>query len=85
MAKVQLSSEQVALSPNEWRSRGTRQKRRAPQLYVEKTMPELSRFLGIVIGMFCNEHGVARFHAVYGEHEISDEVEPGTVHGHFLA
>ena len=46
-------------------------------------MPELSRFLGIVIGMFYREHGVAHFHAVYGEHEISVEVETGRVHGHF--
>lgn len=46
-------------------------------------MPELSRFLGIVIGMFYNEHGVAHFHAVYREYEISVEVESGTVHGNF--
>ncbi|MGH9360599.1 MAG: DUF4160 domain-containing protein [Thermoanaerobaculia bacterium] len=46
-------------------------------------MPELSRFLGIVIGMFYSEHGVAHFHAVYGEHEISVEIETGTVHGTF--
>ena len=46
-------------------------------------MPELSRFLGIVIGMFYREHGVPHFHAVYGEHEISVEVE--TVHGDFPA
>jgi hypothetical protein len=31
-------------------------------------MPEISRFLGIVIGMFFNEHGLPQFHAVYGEH-----------------
>jgi len=46
-------------------------------------MPELARFLGIVIGMFYREHGVPHFHAVYGEHEISVEIETGTVHGHF--
>jgi len=46
-------------------------------------MPEISRFLGIVIGMFYSEHGVPHFHAVYGEHEISVEVESGTVHGEF--
>jgi hypothetical protein len=46
-------------------------------------MPELSRFLGIVIGMFYREHGVAHFHAVYGEYEISVEVETGRVHGQF--
>ena len=46
-------------------------------------MPELARFLGIVIGMFYREHGVAHFHAVYGEQEISVEVESGTIHGQF--
>jgi hypothetical protein len=46
-------------------------------------MPELARFLGIVIGMFYREHGVPHIHAVYGEHEISVEVETGRVHGHF--
>lgn len=44
-------------------------------------MPEISRFLGIVIGMFYTEHGVPHFHAVYGEHEASVEIESGTVHG----
>ncbi len=46
-------------------------------------MPEISRFLGIVIGMFFNEHGVPHFHAVYGEHEVTVEVESGVVHGTF--
>ena len=44
-------------------------------------MPEISRFLGIVIGMFYSEHGVPHFHAVYGEHEASIEIEDATVHG----
>lgn len=48
-------------------------------------MPEISRFLGIVIGMFYSEHGVAHFHAVYGEHEISVEIETDAVHGEFPA
>ena len=46
-------------------------------------MPEISRFLGVVIGMFYSEHGVAHFHAVYGEYEVSIEIESGTVHGEF--
>lgn len=46
-------------------------------------MPELARFLGIVIGMFYREHGVPHFHAVYGGHEISVEVETGRIHGQF--
>ena len=31
--------------------------------------------------MFYKEHGVAHFHAVYGEYEASIEVESGKVHG----
>lgn len=46
-------------------------------------MPEISRFLGIVIGMFYSEHGVPHFHAVYGEHEVSIEIESRAVHGQF--
>jgi Domain of unknown function (DUF4160) len=44
-------------------------------------LPEISRFLGIVVGMFYNEHGVPHFHAVYGEHEVSVEVETRMVRG----
>ena len=29
-------------------------------------MPEVSRFFGIVIGMYYKEHGVPHFHAKYG-------------------
>jgi hypothetical protein len=38
-------------------------------------MPEISRFLGIVIGMFYSEHGVPHFHAAYGDHEVSVEID----------
>ena len=31
-------------------------------------MPVISRFYGIVIKMYFNEHGVPHFHAVYGEY-----------------
>ncbi len=48
-------------------------------------MPEISRFLGIVVGMFYSEHGIPHFHAVYGEHDISVEIESGSVHGEFPA
>ena len=44
-------------------------------------MPEISRFLGIVIGMFYSEHGAPHFHAAYGEHEASIEIVDRTVHG----
>ena len=33
--------------------------------------------------MFYREHGVPHFHAVYGEYEITVEVEAGTIHGDF--
>ncbi len=51
------------------------------ELGAPNSMPEICRFLGIVIGIFYSEHGVAHFHAVYGEHEISVEVEAGKVRG----
>ena len=46
-------------------------------------MPELSRFLGIVIGMFAREHPPPHFHAVYGEYQITVDIESGVVHGDF--
>jgi hypothetical protein len=44
-------------------------------------VPELSRFFGIVIGMYYSEHGVPHFHAIYGEFKISVEIETGLAHG----
>lgn len=38
-------------------------------------MPEISRFFGIVIRMFFNDHQPAHFHAVYGENEALIEIE----------
>ena len=32
-------------------------------------MPEISRFFGIVIKMFFDDHNPPHFHAFYGEHE----------------
>ena len=64
----------------------------ANQLLLDRTMgrchrrwqvPEISRFYGIVIGMFFREHGVPHFHAVYGSYEISVEVGSGRVRGKF--
>lgn len=46
-------------------------------------MPEIARFLGIVIGMFFNEHGPPHFHAVYGEYKITVEIESQMVRGEF--
>ena len=46
-------------------------------------MPELSRFLGIVIAMFYRDHEPAHFHAVYGEYQITVGIEDGVVKGEF--
>jgi len=32
-------------------------------------MPEISRFLGIIIAMFYKDHAPPHFHAIYGEEE----------------
>jgi len=37
-------------------------------------MPEISRFFGIVIRMFYNDHQPAHFHAIYGEYEALIEI-----------
>ena len=46
-------------------------------------MPEISRFLGIVIAMFYREHGLPHFHAFYGGYRITVEIESGEVTGTF--
>jgi hypothetical protein len=46
-------------------------------------MPELSRFLGIVIAMYYRDHGPAHFHAIYGDFEITVETESGRINGDF--
>lgn len=45
-------------------------------------MPEISRFHGIVIAMFYNEHGAAHFHAIYNEHKATIEIESGRINGY---
>ncbi|MDX1507288.1 MAG: DUF4160 domain-containing protein [Woeseiaceae bacterium] len=42
-------------------------------------MPEISRFFGIVIAMYYNDHPPPHFHARYGEFEIRVEIETGDV------
>ena len=46
-------------------------------------MPELSRFLGIVITMFYGDHGPPHFHATYGEFDIEVSIGDGIVTGRF--
>ncbi len=38
-------------------------------------MPEISRFLGIVIQMYFDEHNPPHFHAKYGEHKAQIEIK----------
>ena len=44
-------------------------------------MPEISRFLGIVIAMFYRDHAPPHFHAIYGEFEMTVDIETGVIHG----
>ena len=48
-----------------------------------KFMPEISRFLGIIIAMFYRDHAPPHFHAIYGEYEITVEIESGIINGRF--
>ena len=48
-------------------------------------MPEISRFLGIVITMFYREHGPPHFHATYGEYDVQVSIRHGLVNGKFPA
>lgn len=38
-------------------------------------MPEISRFFGILIAMFYNEHNPPHFHARYGEHKVEVDIQ----------
>jgi hypothetical protein len=47
-------------------------------------MPEISRFYGIVIHMFFNEHPPPHFHAKYGEFEVAININNLSIlHGIF--
>ena len=39
------------------------------------TMPELCHFYGIVVRMYFNDHAPPHFHARYGEHPATIEIE----------
>jgi hypothetical protein len=49
----------------------------------KRNVPEISRFFGIVIGMYYEEHGRPHFHARAGSYRISVEIESGVVRGEF--
>jgi len=44
-------------------------------------MPEICRFFGIVILMNYNDHNPPHFHAVYGDQEITVDINSGLVKG----
>ncbi len=46
-------------------------------------MPELCRFLGIVVYMLYDDHQPPHFHAEYGEYKVSVEIITGIVEGRF--
>ena len=46
-------------------------------------MPIISRFLGIVITMYWNDHAPPHFHARYGDYEMKVFIPDGVVEGTF--
>ena len=46
-------------------------------------MPEISRFLGIVVFMNFKDHNPPHFHAMYGDYHITVEINTGVVEGKF--
>lgn len=44
-------------------------------------MPEISRFYGIIIGMFFNEHNPPHFHVRYDEYNAEITIKDGIVTG----
>jgi len=46
-------------------------------------MPEISRFLGIIIYMLYDDHNPPHFHAKYGHYKITVDIKTGVVTGQF--
>lgn len=42
-------------------------------------MPELSRFFGIIIAMYYNDHAPPHFHAKYGDDQASMRIDNGEI------
>jgi len=49
---------------------------------VRCSVPILSRFFGITIAMFYQDHQPPHFHARYGADEVLVEIDSGRVEGH---
>ena len=45
-------------------------------------MPEISRFFGIIIRMFAEEHSPPHFHARYGRHTVTVSIRDGSIRTH---
>jgi hypothetical protein len=46
-------------------------------------VPEISRFYGIIIRMFYGDHRPPHFHAIYGDNEITVDIQTGAIDGRF--
>jgi hypothetical protein len=46
-------------------------------------MPEIARFLGIIIFILYDDHSPPHFHARYAEYEVSIEIDTGVITGTF--
>ena len=46
---------------------------------VTKAMPELTRFFGIIIAMYYNDHSPPHFHAKYGADQAVIRIDTGEV------
>jgi hypothetical protein len=46
-------------------------------------MPAISKFLGIIVAMYWDEHNPPHFHAKYGEYKITVNIKTGVVEGKF--
>jgi hypothetical protein len=46
-------------------------------------VPEICRFLGIVIYMLYDDHRPPHFHAEYGEYAVTVDIDTGVVEGRF--
>ena len=46
-------------------------------------MPEISRFLGIVITMYYSDHAPPHFHAKYGGYDVTIRIRDGLAEGAF--
>jgi len=46
-------------------------------------MPIISRFLGIIIAMYWDDHVPPHFHAKYGDYEVTVNITTGVVEGRF--